>query len=435
MNQEVAISVIMPVYNVELYLNESMDSIINQTFKNIEIICIDDGSTDSSSDILKRYKEEDSRIKIFTQENKGQGNARNRGISLAKGKYTYFMDADDILELNALETTYSIAENDNLDMVLFKLINYDDQTKKVSPLKYYDMKELRNIVHDNIFTYEDVKDIIFKVAVSPPAKLFKTNLIKNIQFPEKVIFEDNVFFMHAFLNAKRIRFYDEYLYYRRLRLNSTMTNYEHFSDSIIVSNMVFEVFKEYGLFEEFAQALYNRKILKVYSRYDVIEDRTLREDFYHKLKEDFSKHKEEYEKDQHFNEISDKAKQIFIEVIKSEDMDDFDFKMDYHNTKEKCERLINREMKLRRSFNKLKKDNNDLTKRYASIKKENKSLKKRKSEIENKKLVLEEELSELELEKQELIKENKELKKSNEHFKSTKAYKVWVKYASIKEKI
>ena len=98
----ITVSVIIPVYNTEKYLEECLKSVINQTLKVIEIICIDDGSTDNSPDILKEYSEKDGRIRIYSQTNKGQGAARNRGIDLAKGEYVYFIDSDDFMEINFL---------------------------------------------------------------------------------------------------------------------------------------------------------------------------------------------------------------------------------------------------------------------------------------------------------------------------------------------
>ena len=104
------VSVIVPVYNVEDYLCECLDSLITQTLSDIEIICINDGSTDNSLEILTNYSKRDSRIKIITQENKGLSSARNRGFEFINGKYTYFIDSDDILKSDALEKLYNLAE-------------------------------------------------------------------------------------------------------------------------------------------------------------------------------------------------------------------------------------------------------------------------------------------------------------------------------------
>ena len=103
----VKVSVIIPVYNVEQYLKECLDSVINQTLKDIEIICINDGSTDGSLKILEKYESLDDRIVVFSQENSGLSATRNKGMQLSSGEYVYFMDSDDYLELNALEELYN----------------------------------------------------------------------------------------------------------------------------------------------------------------------------------------------------------------------------------------------------------------------------------------------------------------------------------------
>ena len=97
------VSVIIPVYNSEKYISECLDSVLNQTFKDIEIICIDDGSTDKSFDILNRYNIKEKRITLLTQKNLGQSVARNKALEIAKGEYIYFLDSDDYIEPNLIE--------------------------------------------------------------------------------------------------------------------------------------------------------------------------------------------------------------------------------------------------------------------------------------------------------------------------------------------
>ena len=109
MQEEVKISIIIPVYNVEKYLHECLDSIINQTFTDIEIICVDDGSTDKSSEILEEYEQKDKRFTVISQPNKGVSAARNRGMQQAKGKYIMFVDSDDWLAHNACEQAYKLS--------------------------------------------------------------------------------------------------------------------------------------------------------------------------------------------------------------------------------------------------------------------------------------------------------------------------------------
>ena len=113
-NNNPKISVIIPVYNVEDYLEECLDSIINQTFKDLEIICINDGSQDNSLNILEEYAEKDNRIKIITTKNQGLSAARNRGLENITGDYVYFIDSDDYLELTAFEELYAVSEEKSL---------------------------------------------------------------------------------------------------------------------------------------------------------------------------------------------------------------------------------------------------------------------------------------------------------------------------------
>ncbi|MBP5339103.1 MAG: glycosyltransferase [Prevotella sp.] len=119
MNGIVKVSVILPVYNVEPYLREALESLVNQTLKDIEIIAVNDGSTDNSEEILKEFQSRDSRVKYFSQENQGLSGARNTGLVLCKGKYIYFMDSDDIVDTHALEMCYATAHQHDADVCIF----------------------------------------------------------------------------------------------------------------------------------------------------------------------------------------------------------------------------------------------------------------------------------------------------------------------------
>ena len=118
----VKVSVIIPVYNVEDYLTECLDSIINQTFSDIEIICVNDGSTDNSLSILESYKKSDNRIKVFSQENAGQGAARNKGVENSCGVYVCFVDADDYIPHDAIEKYCKNIEKNNSDVVILTIL-------------------------------------------------------------------------------------------------------------------------------------------------------------------------------------------------------------------------------------------------------------------------------------------------------------------------
>ena len=123
-NNESLVSIIVPVYNVEKYLRKCLDSIVNQTYKNIEVICVDDGSPDNSIDILREYRAKDDRVTIIRQKNKGLSGARNTGIKNATGKYIMFIDSDDWVELNMVELMTKKMDNKNLELAVCGTINH-----------------------------------------------------------------------------------------------------------------------------------------------------------------------------------------------------------------------------------------------------------------------------------------------------------------------
>lgn len=213
------ISVIIPVYNVEEYLRQALDSIINQTLKDIEIICINDGSKDNSLAILEEYASSDNRIKILNQENQGQGAARNNGIKIATGEYLSFVDPDDWIELDTYEKLYNKAIEFNLDLIEFS---------------YFRNKEINNTIRKekiklSIPKNKVIKGIDFpKYIFQPPRyscnKFFKTKLIKdnNIFFGQGRWHEDHNFVIEARTLAERVLYCPNYyLYHYRIRLNSS----------------------------------------------------------------------------------------------------------------------------------------------------------------------------------------------------------------------
>ena len=289
------ISVIIPVHNVEKYLSECLDSIINQTLKDIEIICINDESTDNSLEILNNYALKDSRIKIYSQKNQGLAGTRNQGMKYAKGKYIYFIDSDDILDLNALEKTYTICEEENLDMLIFKVINFHDDSGTQFTTDYFEMNFLKNM-NGKIFNYKDIGEDIFYMAVVAYGQLFRGALIKDMEFPTGLIFEDNPFFIEAMLKSRRVSFLDEHLYFRRIRPNSitTTSDNKNFSDTLDIANRIIDITKKYGEYDNFLKTAITRKLGSGYDRFEQINIK-YKQDFFNKLKKDFITRKKEFE--------------------------------------------------------------------------------------------------------------------------------------------
>ena len=217
------VSVIIPVYNVEKYLRECLDSVVNQTLNDIEIICIDDGSTDNSRRVLDEYAKKDSRIIILQQENQGAACARNFGMSIAQGKYLSFLDSDDVFHLDMLKNATDKAENFDADIVVFKAISLDIYTGKKVALN--DRFERLAKYKNEVFSYKDIPDEIFNSFMVPAwNKVFKRDFIvnKNIQFQNIKRSNDLYFTNKALALADKIVLLDEHLVFYRTGMQSNL---------------------------------------------------------------------------------------------------------------------------------------------------------------------------------------------------------------------
>lgn len=178
----VKVSVIMPVYNVEKYISCAIESVLEQTLQEIELICVNDCSPDNSIEIIKEYAKKDSRIKIIDlQENKGQGNARNIGIQSACGKYVLFLDPDDWCEKNACEILYDIAELNNANVVqgIFRSIN--EATKEEKVVNFFESfsKKQDKISPDCFVDIKKMKKTTFRTfGLAPWGKLYLLDFLK-----------------------------------------------------------------------------------------------------------------------------------------------------------------------------------------------------------------------------------------------------------------
>ncbi len=257
------ISVIIPVYNVEDYLNVCLNSVLKQTYKNFEIICIDDDSTDSTLNILEYFSQKDSRVKILKNEsNKGPGFSRNRGLEIAKGKYISFLDGDDWLSPNAYEILIKKAEKNNLDLLLFKNIVYYEESHIFGMEPYYDMEYL-NKLENEVFNHFDInKTKLFEMSNASWNKFYLKSFLdrNNIHFPnDNLIHEDNPFFYKTITSAQRISLINMYLHNRRRRPNSIMTlNNDRLFDNIDICYLILEVFlKNIQLYQYYKKELLN----------------------------------------------------------------------------------------------------------------------------------------------------------------------------------
>lgn len=214
------ISVIIPVYNVEEYIKECLDSLLMETYKDLQILIVDDGSTDRTMDIVKDYEDKFEDFTILYQKNQGVSVARNTAFDYIKGEYTIYIDPDDFLESDMLENMYNRAEKVNVDIVISEYYVYYDEKDsrnyiekyRVDPRKIYNNYEVMNLM----LNYE-LQGQLWN-------KFFRTELLKQIKFkfePHRYI-QDAFPVFKAIHSSKGIAFIDKPLYYYRQRATSTV---------------------------------------------------------------------------------------------------------------------------------------------------------------------------------------------------------------------
>lgn len=219
------ISVVMPVYNTEKYVEEAVLSIMNQNFRDIEIIIINDGSTDNSLPIIQDLATTDKRIKVYSQENKGQSVARNLGIEKASGKYIYFMDSDDLIDHEAFSACHTRLLSDYLDFVLFDA-DFLNRQHQFSIAFNYDRSH--DLSEEKIYSGIEVLNIMLtgkSYKCSPCLHFIKTKFLRDhaIFFYPGIIHEDELFAALLYLNADRVAYINRSFFRRRLREGSVMT--------------------------------------------------------------------------------------------------------------------------------------------------------------------------------------------------------------------
>lgn len=222
--KELKVSVILPVYNSEKYLRQCLDSLCSQSLKDIEIICVDDGSEDSSLEILKEYERRNSQIRIFAQENQGAGAARNLGLKKARGESLSFLDADDFFEPNMLQSAYEKMEQCHADFVVFESDQFYMNTGKY--VKNPWVVKRGDIPPYMPFSHRELTDNIFQTFVGWAwDKLYRRSFIveNKLFFQEQRTTNDLLFVFSALVLAKRIAVVYETLAHQRRDLETSLS--------------------------------------------------------------------------------------------------------------------------------------------------------------------------------------------------------------------
>ena len=231
---DIKVSVIVPVYNTGSYLHDTLNSICTQTLRETEIICINDGSTDNSLDILKLWAEKDERISVSTHENSGLSCSRNSAMTLAKGEYIYFMDSDDLLESVALETLYNKAKEENLDVIYFDADVLYDYTELEESAPNFNYSRSRS--YSEVYRGQDLFSIWYdkgEYLTSVCMAMYKRAYVaeNNMKFHPGIIHEDNAFTFAGIINAERVSHIKASFFHRRIRANSIMTSKVSFKNA------------------------------------------------------------------------------------------------------------------------------------------------------------------------------------------------------------
>lgn len=214
-NEEILVSVIIPAYNAEQYVGFCLDTVIAQTHKNLEIIVVDDGSTDNTGKICDEYANKDSRIKVIHQENHGVAFARNVGLDNATGEYIAFIDSDDYVKNIYIETLLKTCIKTRCNLTVCKSFDTDKREIFGLPFSYnirtYDSSFL---LHDLSYL-SDLNEVVISM-------LFHKSVFNNLRFPAGLIYEDSYIYFDFIKNAKKIAFIDTILYYYYLSPGSIM---------------------------------------------------------------------------------------------------------------------------------------------------------------------------------------------------------------------
>lgn len=266
------ISVIVPVYNVEQYLKICLDSIINQTYINLEIILVNDGSTDGSGDICEEYKRNDGRIKVIHKENGGLSSARNIGIRNATGNWIGFVDSDDYVEKDMYESLLLLAKKYKADLVLGQFRTFDS----------LDIEDYINTNSNIIFKEKELIETFilnpgkYRITNSVWDRLYKKELVENIDFPEGKLNEDIVYTIEVFYKCKKAVYVDHAYYnYRINRAESIMTKqyrpknlYDLFALTEEASNFLYAQHRK-----DLADIYFIRKYISLYDALCEVKDK------------------------------------------------------------------------------------------------------------------------------------------------------------------
>ena len=247
------ISIIVPVYNTEKYLSQCLESLLKQTLTEIEIICIDDGSTDGSGKILEEYRQKDARIIVMRQQNAGQSTARNKGIKIAKGEYVYFVDSDDWLENDCCQILYERAEANGLDMISMAATSDKEESGEYISEPFYNFYWLDNMEDFSVLPREEYLKHWWQIAPSAALTAYRRAFLlqNNLLFMEGLKYEDCLFFKQALFATDKFGVCRRPLYFHRGHAESTVNNGgRHYLDWFTINAKINELLEKNDILQK-----------------------------------------------------------------------------------------------------------------------------------------------------------------------------------------
>jgi len=319
------IFIIIPVYNPGDLLLNCLDSVKNQTLKNFEVLCIDDGSTDGSIDILNTYSNNDGRFKVFSQKNLGAGSARNKGIQEAKGEYIIFLDSDDWIESDMCEKLFGLAKKLDVDLVLFDTIRHLENNKSRTLIHFPD-NEFKEDYENFIFDYNFIKDKVMNGFYGVIwSKFYRTDFIKKnkLLFPKHKMYNDVEFHVKSLLLSKKIAYYPKIFYhYIRIGQSSLQTSFSGSPHAIVfyeVINDIKNFLDKSNFMKEFRVDFLRFTFIEFKIKLEEI-DNNYKEEYFQKIKK-FFENMCITSKD--FKQIKIMYFIFYIHLINSENYDEF----------------------------------------------------------------------------------------------------------------
>ena len=275
-NHEIKVSVVMPIYNAGDYLTRAIGDVLSQTLSELELICVNDGSTDNSLSIVKSFMKKDQRIKLINEKNAGTSVARNVGLEAASGQYIIFLDADDFYEKNLLKLLYEAAEKDNLDVAVAKFDIYNDNQNKFS----LPMEEPHSgiFVDNSVSSKNEYPDFILSSTTGYVwNKLFRTTFVKNMEIsfdPELYVFEDVLFVCSALALAERVAKIDDILIHHRVYSEQSRARLfrKYYSQVPVVYKKLKDFLMQRGLYIPLKRGYLNFSAGRCYRIYNLLWD-------------------------------------------------------------------------------------------------------------------------------------------------------------------